>query len=161
MTEVTRILLAIEAGDPSAASQLLPLVYDELRKLAAQKLAQEKPGQTPRRCRRNRDRKGTDAANRCECGRRERPRPPAAGLFSRRFGVLSFLPDPSYAVGIKPCVGADNRYAFHHGLSDQQSVKRVAVVPRQSGLYVGVIYGDRHDAQIQVGDGLRHPLPVR
>lgn len=46
MHEVTRILSAIEQGDPSAADQLLPLVYDELRKLAAQKLAQEKPGQT-------------------------------------------------------------------------------------------------------------------
>ena len=46
MSEVTRILSAIEEGDPSAATQLLPLVYDELRKLAAQKLAQEKPGQT-------------------------------------------------------------------------------------------------------------------
>jgi RNA polymerase sigma factor (TIGR02999 family) len=46
MSEVTRILSAIEQGDPSAAEQLLPLVYDELRKLAAQKLTQEKPGQT-------------------------------------------------------------------------------------------------------------------
>jgi RNA polymerase sigma factor (TIGR02999 family) len=46
MTEVTRILSAIEQGDPTAAEQLLPLVYDELRKLAAQKIAQEKPGQT-------------------------------------------------------------------------------------------------------------------
>src|SRR5882757_4297482 len=46
MHEVTRILSAIEQGDPKAADQLLPLVYDELRKLAAQKLAQEKPGQT-------------------------------------------------------------------------------------------------------------------
>ena len=46
MTEVTRILSAIEQGDPHAAEQLLPLVYDDLRKLAAQKLAQEKPGQT-------------------------------------------------------------------------------------------------------------------
>jgi RNA polymerase sigma factor (TIGR02999 family) len=46
MTEVTRILSAIEQGDPQAAEQLLPLVYAELRKLAAQKLAQEKPGQT-------------------------------------------------------------------------------------------------------------------
>src|SRR5262245_56706675 len=46
MTEVTRILAAIEQGDPSAAEQLLPLVYVELRKLAAAKLAQEKPGQT-------------------------------------------------------------------------------------------------------------------
>jgi RNA polymerase sigma factor (TIGR02999 family) len=46
MTEVTRILSAIDQGDPSAASQLMPLVYDELRLLAAQKLAQEKPGQT-------------------------------------------------------------------------------------------------------------------
>ena len=46
MTEVTRILSAIEQGDPIAAEQLLPLVYDELRKLAAQKLAHEKPGQT-------------------------------------------------------------------------------------------------------------------
>jgi RNA polymerase sigma factor (TIGR02999 family) len=46
MSEVTRILSAIEQGDPHAAEQLLPLVYDELRKLAAQRLAQEKPGQT-------------------------------------------------------------------------------------------------------------------
>jgi RNA polymerase sigma factor (TIGR02999 family) len=46
MTDVTRILSAIEQGDPHAAEQLLPLVYNELRKLAAQKLAQEKPGQT-------------------------------------------------------------------------------------------------------------------
>jgi len=46
MSDVTRILSAIEQGDPSAAEQLLPLVYDELRKLAAHKLAQEKPGQT-------------------------------------------------------------------------------------------------------------------
>ena len=46
MTDVTRILSAIEQGDPSAAEQLLPLVYDELRKLAAGKMAHEKPGQT-------------------------------------------------------------------------------------------------------------------
>jgi len=46
MREVTRILFAIEQGDPQAAEQLLPLVYDELRKLAASKLAQEQPGQT-------------------------------------------------------------------------------------------------------------------
>jgi RNA polymerase sigma factor (TIGR02999 family) len=46
MNEVTRILSAVEQGDPHAADQLLPLVYEELRKLAAQKLAQEKPGQT-------------------------------------------------------------------------------------------------------------------
>ena len=46
MSDVTRILSQIEEGDPSAAEQLLPLVYDELRKLAAQKMAQEKPGQT-------------------------------------------------------------------------------------------------------------------
>src|SRR5437773_5227988 len=46
MTEVTVILSAIERGDARAAEQLLPLVYDELRKLAAQKLAQEAPGQT-------------------------------------------------------------------------------------------------------------------
>jgi RNA polymerase sigma factor (TIGR02999 family) len=46
MNEVTRILSAIEQGDPQAAAQLLPLVYDELRKLAAQRLAQERPGQT-------------------------------------------------------------------------------------------------------------------
>ena len=46
MSEVTRILSAIEQGDPHAAEQLLPLVYDELRRLAAQKLAQENPGQT-------------------------------------------------------------------------------------------------------------------
>lgn len=46
MNEVTRILSAIEQGDAHAAEALLPLVYDELRKLAAQKLAQEKPGQT-------------------------------------------------------------------------------------------------------------------
>src|SRR5262245_15953299 len=46
MSDVTRILSAIEQGDPSAADQLLPLVYNELRQLAAAKLAQEKPGQT-------------------------------------------------------------------------------------------------------------------
>jgi RNA polymerase sigma factor (TIGR02999 family) len=46
MSDVTRILSQIESGDPSAAEQLLPLVYDELRKLAAQRIAQEKPGQT-------------------------------------------------------------------------------------------------------------------
>jgi RNA polymerase sigma factor (TIGR02999 family) len=46
MSDVTRILSAIEQGDRSAAEQLLPLLYDELRRLAAQKLAQEKPGQT-------------------------------------------------------------------------------------------------------------------
>src|SRR5439155_9741197 len=46
MTEVTRILSAIEQGDPHAAAQLLPLVYGELRGLAAQKLTQEAPGQT-------------------------------------------------------------------------------------------------------------------
>jgi RNA polymerase sigma factor (TIGR02999 family) len=46
MSDVTRILSAIDQGDPSAAAQLLPLVYDELRQLAAQRLAHEKPGQT-------------------------------------------------------------------------------------------------------------------
>jgi len=46
MSDVTRILSQIESGDPQAAEKLLPLVYDELRKLAAAKLAQEKPGQT-------------------------------------------------------------------------------------------------------------------
>jgi RNA polymerase sigma factor (TIGR02999 family) len=46
MNDVTQILSQIEDGDPSVAEQLLPLVYDELRKLAAAKLAQEKPGQT-------------------------------------------------------------------------------------------------------------------
>jgi RNA polymerase sigma factor (TIGR02999 family) len=46
MSDVTNLLEAIERGDPKAAEQLLPLVYDELRKLAALKLAHEKPGQT-------------------------------------------------------------------------------------------------------------------
>src|SRR5258705_1699269 len=46
MSDVTQILSQIEQGDPQAAEKLLPLVYDELRKLAAVKLAQEKPGQT-------------------------------------------------------------------------------------------------------------------
>jgi RNA polymerase sigma factor (TIGR02999 family) len=46
MSDVTRILSAVGQGDPSAAGQLLPLVYDELRKLASQKLARERPGQT-------------------------------------------------------------------------------------------------------------------
>lgn len=46
MSEATRLLNAIQDGDPGAASQLLPLVYDELRRLAAQKLAHENPGQT-------------------------------------------------------------------------------------------------------------------
>ena len=51
MSEVTRILSAIEQGDPQAAEKLLPLVYDELRKLAAAAIGREKPG---RRCRRRR-----------------------------------------------------------------------------------------------------------
>jgi RNA polymerase sigma factor (TIGR02999 family) len=46
MTDITLILSSIKAGDPQATTQLLPLVYDELRRLAAQKLAHEKPGQT-------------------------------------------------------------------------------------------------------------------
>src|SRR5438477_8555763 len=46
MNEVTQILSAIDQGEPHAAEQLLPLVYEELRKLAAARLAQEKPGQT-------------------------------------------------------------------------------------------------------------------
>ena len=46
MNDVTRILSAIEGGDPRAAAQLLPLVYDELRRLAAQRMSQEAPGQT-------------------------------------------------------------------------------------------------------------------
>ena len=46
MSEVTRILIAMEQGEPHAAEQLLPLVYDELRRLAAEKMAHEKPGQT-------------------------------------------------------------------------------------------------------------------
>ena len=46
MPDVTQILSRIEAGDPTASDELLPLVYDELRRLAAAKLAQEKPGQT-------------------------------------------------------------------------------------------------------------------
>src|SRR5262249_57161406 len=46
MSDVTRILSAIEQGDPSAADQLLPLVYDELRRLAAVQMGREKPGQT-------------------------------------------------------------------------------------------------------------------
>src|SRR5262249_62326053 len=46
MSDVTHILSAIEQGDPSAAERLLPLVYDELRKLAAARLAKEMPGQT-------------------------------------------------------------------------------------------------------------------
>ena len=46
MNDVTRILSAVAHGDPTAAEHLLPLVYDELRRLAAQRLAREKPGQT-------------------------------------------------------------------------------------------------------------------
>ena len=46
MQEITRILSAVERGDPQAAEQLLPLLYDELRKLAAERLARERPGQT-------------------------------------------------------------------------------------------------------------------
>src|SRR5262252_1976219 len=46
MSDITRMLSAIEQGDPSASEQLLPLVYDQLRRLAAQKLAHEQPGQT-------------------------------------------------------------------------------------------------------------------
>src|SRR4051812_41413284 len=46
MTEITKVLKAIDQGDPKAAAQLLPLVYDELRKLATHRLAEEHPGQT-------------------------------------------------------------------------------------------------------------------
>lgn len=46
MSDVTQLLSAIDSGDPKAGEQLLPLVYEELRKLAAAKMAQEKPGQT-------------------------------------------------------------------------------------------------------------------
>ena len=46
MNDITQMLSRIEAGDPTAAEQLLPLVYEELRKLAAHRLAHEKPGQT-------------------------------------------------------------------------------------------------------------------
>src|SRR5687767_10920935 len=46
MNDVTRILSAIDGGDPHAAAQLLPLVYEELRKLAAQRMSAERPGQT-------------------------------------------------------------------------------------------------------------------
>jgi len=46
MSDITQIISRIDSGDPKAAEQLLPLVYDELRKLAAQRLSQEKPGQT-------------------------------------------------------------------------------------------------------------------
>jgi hypothetical protein len=48
MHEVTQLFSALEQGDPHAASRLLPLVYDELRKLAVPKMAQERPGQRPR-----------------------------------------------------------------------------------------------------------------
>ena len=48
MSDATRILSAIEQGDPQAAAQLLPLVYDELRQLAAQRLIKGRPGQRPR-----------------------------------------------------------------------------------------------------------------
>ena len=50
MSDVTRILSQLEAGDPRSAEKLLPLVYEKPRKLAAMKLAQQKPGQTPLRC---------------------------------------------------------------------------------------------------------------
>ena len=46
MTEITRILSKINDGEPATADQLLPLVYDELRKLASRKMSKEKPGQT-------------------------------------------------------------------------------------------------------------------
>ena len=59
MNDVARILSAIEQGDPQAPEELLPLVYDELRQLAAQKLAQEKPGQTLQATARGRKRRGS------------------------------------------------------------------------------------------------------
>lgn len=79
MSDVTRILSEIEQGDPSAAEQLLPLIYEELRRQAAQRIAQEEPGQTlqatalvpPRRVRYPEKRSFRDAkgrrsqANRC------------------------------------------------------------------------------------------------
>ena len=63
MTDVTRILSAIEQGDLSAAEQLLPLVYDELRKLAAQKMAKEKPDPGRDRPRASRASRGVHKGN--------------------------------------------------------------------------------------------------
>jgi hypothetical protein len=54
MTDVTRIVSQIESGDPAASEQLLPLGYDELRKLAAAKMANEKPGKRANRRKRQR-----------------------------------------------------------------------------------------------------------
>ena len=61
MSDITEILSQIEQGDPSAAEQLLPLVYDELRKLVAAKLAHEKPGQTQALIRNHGTRAGTSS----------------------------------------------------------------------------------------------------
>jgi hypothetical protein len=77
INEVTRILSAIDSGDPHAAEKLLPMVYDELRKLAAAKLAQEKPGQTHfgglKTCRHNAFRTGSR--------RRDTPCPSTPNVF--------------------------------------------------------------------------------
>ena len=78
MSEVTRILSAIEQGDPRAAEQLLPLVYDELRRLAAQKLARETPG---KRCKRRLSFMRRISAWSAVRRRRRRRRGTAAGHF--------------------------------------------------------------------------------
>jgi len=99
MNEVTRILSAIEQGDPSAGAQLLPLVYDELRKLAAQKLAQEKPG---RRCRRppwfTKDMLALDDAL-TKLANTDRQ---AAELVKLRYFVGFTVPEAAAALGISP-----------------------------------------------------------
>jgi hypothetical protein len=89
MSEVTRILSAIDQGDPHAAEQLLPLVYDELRKLAAQRLAQEKPGQTL---------ESTALVHEAYIRLVATPRPPGAKPGSGR-GAATSLPPPRRRCG--------------------------------------------------------------
>lgn len=104
MSEVTQILSAIEQGDPSAAAQLLPLVDTELRQLAAQRLSQEKPGQTLQ---------ATALVFLCLAGRIRKGDPSCASVFSRRAGWHADL-DPAARSADNPCSGMMRRSGGNH-----------------------------------------------
>jgi RNA polymerase sigma factor (sigma-70 family) len=115
MSDVTRILSQIESGDPAAAEQLLPLVYDELRKLAAARLAHEQPGQTLQ---------ATalvhEAYLRLVGGRKD-------GVTERqRDGVTGERPDPSITPSLPPSVPAfDSRGHFFAAAAE--AMRRILV----------------------------------
>jgi hypothetical protein len=86
--DVTQLLNALEQGDPHAAEELLPLVYEELRKLAAQRMAQEQPGQTL---------------------------PPAALVHAAYLQVVGYRPDRPWPPANSPTRGGKARGWRHHG----------------------------------------------